>query len=560
MTKHRSGGQILVDALRQHGTTHIFCVPGESYLPVLDALFDDQTINTIVCRHEGGAAMMADAYGKLTHRPGICFVTRGPGAANAVAGLHIAAQDSTPMILFIGQVPTSFIGREAFQEVDFKSMFGLMAKRVECITDVKRIPEILSRAFHVASNGRAGPVVIELPEDILRERGTVRQVSPFARVEASPSIDEMEKLRQLLSNAEKPLVIVGGRGWSLRSRNTFQNFISTWNLPVAAAFRYQDVYDNTSDQYIGDVGIGLNPKLKEAITSSDLLIAVCIRLGEITTSNYRIIDAPTPSNPLVHIYPSIEELGSVYRADLYINSGPNRFAEAVDKLDPPVRCPWSSWRKQLHDNYLVWTKPLKQTSRIHLGEIVKSLENELGSKAVITNGAGNYTTWLHRHYRYSLPSSQLAPTSGSMGYGLPAAIVAKLLYPERAVIALAGDGCFLMTSQELATAVKYDLPLTVVVVNNEMYGTIRMHQEINYPERISGTDLSNPDFCQLARAYGAYSERIDDTNQFLPALRRAIKFPGPSLIEVITDKEHITASQTLSSIRSSAQKYDQNSS
>ncbi|MBO67919.1 MAG: thiamine pyrophosphate-binding protein [Acidiferrobacteraceae bacterium] len=556
MTKYRSGGQILVDALRQHGTTHIFCVPGESYLPVLDALIDEQTISTVVCRHEGGAAMMADAYGKLTHRPGICFVTRGPGAANAVAGLHIAAQDSTPMILFVGQVPTNFIGREAFQEVDFKSMFDLLAKRVERVTDVKRIPEILSRAFHTANNGRAGPVVVELPEDVLRAQGVVDQVKPFVRVEASPGIEEMERFCHLLKNAKKPVVIVGGRGWSPRSRTIFQNFISAWNLPVAAAFRYQDVYDNTSRQYIGDVGIGINPKLKEAIISSDLLIAVCIRLGEITTSNYRIINAPTPCHPLVHIYPSIEELGSVYSADLYVNAGPNRFAEALEKLRPPVRYAWSSWSKELHDNYLSWTRPSKQTSRIHLGEIVKSLEKELGSKAVITNGAGNYTTWLHRYYRYSLPGSQLAPTSGSMGYGLPAAIVAKLLHPQCVSIALAGDGCFLMTSQELATAVKYDLSVTIIVVNNEMYGTIRMHQEINYPERISGTDLVNPDFCQLARAYGAYAERIDTTNQFLPALRRAIKFSGPSLIEIITDKEHITSSQTLSSIQSNIRKPD----
>ena len=496
--------------------------------------------------------MMADAYGKLTRRPGICLVTRGPGATNAAAGVHIAAQDSTPLILLIGQVARDATGREAFQEVDFKSMFGSLAKRVEQIEDPSRIPEIMSRAFHTATNGRAGPVVIALPEDMLTECARVGDTAPYQQVEPSPGALELEELERLLQAAQRPLVIIGGHGWCLDAREAFHRFASLWDLPVAAAFRYQDSFDNSGEQYVGDIGVGINPKLKTAVHDADLVLAICVRLGEVTTSGYTIIDLPTPSQQLVHVYPGMEELGSVYRADLAINAGPNRFTDAVQKIEAPSALPWSKWRRQLRDDYLAWSEPRPQPGTVQLGEIIRSLRAELPRDAVVTNGAGNYTAWLHRHHSYCAPGSQLAPTSGSMGYGLPAAIAAKLLQPQRTAIAFSGDGCFLMTGQELATAVQYELSLVVILINNGMYGTIRMHQEKRYPGRISGTDLVNPDFCKLAVAFGAYAERVKETKEFIPALRRAVANNGPTLIELMVDPNAISPNQTLAEIRAAA--------
>lgn len=553
MEEERSGGQILVDALCLHGVTHVFCVPGESYLPVLDALFNESPIRTIVCRQEGGAAMMADAYGKLTHQPGICFVTRGPGATNAAAGVHIAQQDSTPLILFVGQVERSAAGREAFQEIDLRSMFGSLTKRVEQIEDLRRIPEIISRAFHTAVNGRPGPVVVILPEDVLSELARVRDAGPYQKAESSPGDLEAKALDGLLRAAQRPLIIAGGRGWQPESRQAFHRFASTWDLPVAAAFRYQDCFDNNSEQYIGDVGIGINPKLKSAIRDADLLLAFCVRLGEVTTSGYTLIDVPTPRQLLVHVYPGAEELGSVYQANLAINAGPNRLFDVISKIEPPSRLMWRTWRRNLRAAYVDWSEPQGQPGALQLGQVIKSLRAELPRDAIITNGAGNYTAWLHRYYSYSEAGSQLAPTSGSMGYGLPAAIAAKLLQPERTVIAFSGDGCFLMTGQELATAVQYKLPIVIVLVNNGMYGTIRMHQEKRYPGRIAGTSLLNPNFCEFAAAFGAHAEQVIETEQFIPALRRAITKTRPSLIEIVIDPDVISPDQTLTQIQFSAQ-------
>ena len=554
MEVSRSGGKILVDALSSHGVSHVFCVPGESYLPVLDALLDQNSIRTIVCRQEGGASMMADAYGKLRHQPGICFVTRGPGASNAAAGVHIAQQDSTPLILFIGQVDRSMAGREAFQEVDYRLMFGSLAKRVEQIEDPGRIPEIVSRAFHTAINGRPGPVVIVLPEGVLSDIAPTQDVKPYQKVEPSLGNSEVEMFNSLLSAAKQPLVIAGGRGWLPESRKLFHRFASLWDLPVSTAFRYQDCFDNNNAQYVGDVGIGINPNLKSAILNADLLLAFFIRLGEITTSGYKLINSPMPHQLLIHVYPGIEELGSVYRPDLAINAGPNRLFDVISKVEPVASPTWGEWRMDLREDYVSWSKPRQQPGTVQLGEVIRSLGTELPRDAIITNGAGNYTGWLHRYHSYSESGTQLGPTSGSMGYGLPAAIAAKLLKPERTVIAFAGDGCFLMTGQELATAVQYKLPIVIVVVNNSSYGTIRMHQEKRYPDRISGTDLLNPDFCTFARAFGAYAEKVRETEHFVPALRRALSENRPSLIEIITDKEAISQSQTLTEIRLEAKR------
>jgi acetolactate synthase-1/2/3 large subunit len=496
--------------------------------------------------------MMADAYGKLTHRPGICLVTRGPGATNAAAGVHIAAQDSTPLILFIGQVARDAAGREAFQEVDFKSMFGSLAKRVDQIEDPSRIPEVVSRAFHTATNGRAGPVVVALPEDMLTEYVRVRDTARYQVVEASPGIVELGELERLLRAAQRPLAIIGGRGWSLDARQEIHRFASLWNLPVAAAFRYQDSFDNSAEQYVGDVGLGINPKLKSAIHDADLILAICVRLGEVTTSGYTIIDLPTPRQRLVHVYPGMEELGSVYRADLAINAGPNRFTDAIKQFASPSKPRWSEWCRQLRSDYLAWSAPQRQPGALQLGEVIRSLSTELPRDTIVTNGAGNYTAWVHRHHQYCTSRSQLAPTSGSMGYGLPAAIAAKLLQPQRTVIAFSGDGCFLMTSQELATAVQYELSLVVILVNNGMFGTIRMHQEKRYPGRVSGTDLVNPDFCKLAMAHGAHAERVKETKEFIPALQRALVDNRPSLIELIVDPDGITPAQTLAELRDAA--------
>ena len=484
MGQTRNGGQILIDALLAQGTDHVFCVPGESFLAALDALHDHDAIRTVVCRHEGAAAMMADAYGKLTHRPGVCFVTRGPGATNAASGVHIAAQDSTPLVLFVGQVARGAAGREAFQEIDYRSMYGGIAKRVEQIEDPARIPEIVSRAFHTAVNGRAGPVVIALPEDMLAETAVTVDVEGFRIAEAAPAPDAMRRLETMLRDSVRPLMIVGGRGWTGSSRDAVQAFAAAWDLRVAAAFRYQDRFDNDLDHYVGELGLGVNPRLRAAVEESDLLIVLGARLGELTTGSYTLVDIPRPRQRFVHITPGAEELGSVYYADLAINAGPNRFAEALADLGAPPRDPaWARLRRQAREDYLGWIEPTPVPGAVNLGEIVASLREVLPAQAIVSNGAGNYTAWIHRFHRYRELGGQLAPTAGSMGYGLPAAVAAKLVQPERPAVAFAGDGCFLMTAQELATAVRHDLALVVVVVNNGMLGTIRMHQELRYPGR-----------------------------------------------------------------------------
>jgi len=546
MTRTRSGGHLLIEALRAQGTDHVFCVPGESFLVALDGLHEDQSIRTVVCRQEGGAAMMADAYGKLTHRPGVCFVSRGPGASNAASGIHIAAQDSTPLVLFVGQIARETIGREAFQEIDYAAMYGDIAKRVEQVIDPDRIPEVVSRAFHTAVNGRAGPVVVALPEDMLREQTSAEPLAPFHSLEPAPTTSAMDRFAEMLRQASRPVMIVGGRGWTARTRECLQQFAADWQLPVVAGFRFQDCFDNGHEQYVGGLGLGTDPDLTAAIKASDLVIAVGVRLGEVTTAGYSLINIPQPRQPLVHVYPGMEELGSVYYPALAMNASTDQFAAALGAFSPaPVERPWSKSTRDLRQGYLDWTQPLPGRADVNLSEVVCTLRDALPADAIIANGAGNYTAWVHRFHRYRELGSQLAPTAGSMGYGLPAAVTAKLLYPKRTVVVFAGDGCFLMTGQELATAVQYRLAIVIIVVNNNMLGTIRMHQEQRFPGRVIGTELVNPDFCALARAYGAHAERVEKTEEFLPALNRALAEPLPALIELTHDPDTISPTRSL---------------
>jgi acetolactate synthase I/II/III large subunit len=550
----RTGGQILVDALRAQGADLAFGVPGESYLAVLDALHDTPELQFTICRQEGGAAMMADAYGKMTGKPGLCFVTRGPGATNASPGVHIAQQDSTPMILFIGQVARDQVDREAFQEIDYRRMFGQLAKWVAQIDDAARIPEYVARAYHTATTGRPGPVVLALPEDMLRELADVKDVPASAPVEAHASSDDLTTMQDMLSNAERPFVILGGGGWDAEACANLETFAAAWNLPVGASFRAQDRMNNDHPNYVGDVGIGINPKLAARVREADVMLVLGARLGEMTTNNYTLIEAPNPTQKLIHVYPGAEELGRVFRPTLGINAGMKSFLSAAAGLNAKPG-DFADRTKVARAEYEEWNGTLAPVpGDVHMGEVVHWIQKNLNADTVICNGAGNYSGWIHRFNRYRSYRTQLAPTSGSMGYGTPAAVAAKILHPERDVIAFAGDGCFMMNGQEFATAVQYGANICVFVVNNSMYGTIRMHQEREYPARVSGTELTNPDFAALAIAYGGHGEVVERTEDFEAAFQRAKASGKPSLIEFRIDPEAITPSSTLSAIRDSALK------
>ena len=549
----RSGGQTLVDALRIHGVTRAFCVPGESYLAVLDALYDArEEIDLVVCRQEGGAAYMAEAHGKLTGNPGICFVTRGPGATNASVGVHTAFQDSTPMILFIGQVARDQQYREAFQEVDFRQMFAPLAKWVVQIDDPRRIPELISQAFHRASNGRPGPVVVALPEDVLTEMAEVDDAGPFKRVAMAPTAEQMTTLHELLKLAERPLMVVGGSGWSSESVRDIQQFAQHQKLPVAASFRCQDLFDNRHPNYAGDLGFAASAQLSAAVKDADLLLVVGSRMGEVSSAGYGALDIPMPKQCLVHVHQGIEELGRVYQPTLGINSSMATFAAMAAKLSPASTQGSRQWTRELNDHYQRNLHCPTAPGDVQLGEIIGWLNTRLPDDAILTNGAGNYAVWVQRFYQYRHFRTQLGPTNGSMGYGVPAAIAAKLNCPERVVVSFSGDGCFLMNGQEIATAVQYGANVVFVVINNGMYGTIRMHQERNYPGRVSGSELHNPDFSALARAYGLHGEVVTQTCEFEPAFERCLKNNGPALIEVRIDPEALTPRLSLTQIREQA--------
>ncbi|WP_428699692.1 thiamine pyrophosphate-binding protein [Stappia sp.] len=544
-----TGGALLVRALEQLGADRIFCVPGESYLPVLDALHDAE-IPVTVCRQEGGAAMMAEAFGKMTGRPGICMVTRGPGATNAAAGVHVAQQDSTPMILFVGQIETGMRGRDAFQEVDYRQFFGGMAKWVAEIEGPARIPEMLSRAYHVATSGRPGPVVLALPEDMLAESAEVSALPAFTPLETHPSLAQMADLQKRLWAAKRPLAILGGSRWSEGARAAFTRFAERFQLPVACSFRRQMLFDNLHGNYAGDVGIGINPKLAERVREADLLLLVGGRLSEMPSQSYGLLDIPQPSQTLVHVHAGAEELGRVYLPDLAIHATPNGFCAALEALQPPNAIAWDGAAGTAHADYLAWSGARPQVpGALQMAQVMDWLEQHLPEDAILANGAGNYATWVHRFHRFRRLNTQLAPTSGSMGYGLPAAVAGKLKYPERMVVCFAGDGCLQMTMQEFGTAAQEGAAIITIVVDNGMYGTIRMHQERDFPGRVSATTLVNPDFAAFARAYGAHAETVETAAEFAPAFERAAASGKPALLHLKLDPEAITPVRSLSQIR-----------
>lgn len=550
---NRSGGQILVDALKRHGVDMVFCVPGESYLAALDAFCDVPEIRLVVCRQEGGAAMMADAYGKLTGRPGVCFVTRAPGATNASAGVHIAFQDSTPMILLVGQVGRGMSDREAFQEIAIPAAFGPLAKWAAQVEDPARIPEYMSRAFHTAVNGRPGPVVLAFPEDVLSSPAAAPETEPYRLAPAHPGAADMAALRQMLAAAKRPLMVLGGGGWDAAACADSVAFAEANDLPTAVSFRCQDYFDNTHKNYAGHLGVGPDPKLARRVGAADLLLVVGARLGEMTTSGYALVDIPRPQQRFVHVYPDAAELGRVYQTDLPINAGMGAFAAAARALDAVDSSAWADWTASARGDYLAFIAPTTTPGTLQMGAVMAWLRENLPAEAIIANGAGNFASWANRFYQWRRYRTQLAPTSGSMGYGTPAGVAAKLIHPDRPVVVFAGDGDFLMNGQELATAVQYGAAIVVLVINNGMYGTIRMHQERTYPGRVSATDLINPDFAALARAYGAHGETVETTAEFVPAFERAMASGKPAVIELRIDPEAITPARTITDIRTAAE-------
>ncbi len=554
-------GHKLVEALIAQGVDTAFGVPGESYLAVLDGFHEHRDkIRFVACRQEGGAAFMAEAQGKLTGRPGICFVTRGPGATNASIGLHTAFQDSTPMILFIGQVASDQRDREAFQEVDYRQMFGPgtlgMAKWVGECHDAERLPEYVARAFHTALQGRPGPVVLVLPEDMLTQPITAPVVAPARPAEAAPTPAALAELRERLAAAKAPLVIAGGGGWTPQATAALQRFAETWQLPVGCAFRFQDLFDNAHPNYAGDVGIGINPELAARVKAADLIIAIGPRLGEMTTGGYTLLQAPRPVQQLIHIHAGAEELGRVYTGELLINASMSQAALALAELAAPAEVPWRDWTTQANADYRANLVPAP-VAPLDMAEVIRLLDEKLPEGTIFTNGAGNYSGWLHRFHRYTalhrFGKTQLAPTSGAMGYGVPAAVAAALLQGDRWAVNIAGDGDFLMTGQELATATGYGAKkLLVVVVDNGTYGTIRMHQEREYPGRVSGSDLFNPDFAQLAEAFGFAAFKAESTAEVGLALDAALEAGRPALIHLRLSSDISTSRITLTAIRNAA--------
>ena len=547
----RTGGRILVDALRIHGVDTVFCVPGESYLAALDALYDARdAIATITCRHEGGAANMAEAYGKLTGRPGVVMVTRGPGACHAAIGLHNAAQDSTPMVLFIGQVERGHSDREAFQEIDYRRFLDPLCKQVVQIDDPARIPELVSQAFHRACSGRPGPVAVALPEDMLAEETAVADAGPYTAVSPGVASDALPALRALLAGARRPLVIAGGGGWSAGASADLARFVEANALTTAASFRCQDRLDNASPCYAGDLGLGIDPALADRVRDADLLLVIGARLGEMTTRGYRLVEPPCPRQKLVHVHPDPSELGRVYQPTLAICAGSAEFLRAAAAMPPVDSGAWRDSTARAHREYLASVEPTPGLpGPVEMGAVMAHLRERLPPEAILTTDAGNFSAWMHRHYVYRRFPSQIGPTSGAMGYGIPAAIAARHVFPDRPVVAFCGDGGALMTGQEIATAVHHGIDPVILVVNNSMFGTIRMHQERDYPGRVIGTDLTNPDFVAWAESFGAFAARVERTADFPGALEDALGAGRVAVVELRIDPELITTRATLSRIR-----------
>ena len=546
----RSGAQVLIDQLRINGVETIFGVPGESYLAALDALYAQRnSIRFVICRQEGGASYMAEAYGKLTGKPGVCFVTRGPGATNASVGMHTGFQDSTPMILLVGQVARETTDREAFQEIDYRRMYGQLAKWVAQIEDARRIPEYVSQAFHTALNGRPGPVVLVLPEDMLTDEVDVPDAGAYKIARGAPAPQDMATFRDMLQAAKRPLVILGGGGWDAQACADIRAFVEANHLPVTTAFRNQDLIDNRHPNYVGDLGIGVNPPLGKRIRESDLIIAIGPRLGESTTGGYTMFELPVPKQKMVHVHAGAEELGRVYQATLPINSGMANFAAAAKAMKPVDASAWKASVAEAKADYDKNVAPVPQPGSANMAEIIGWLNKRLPDDVIVTNGAGNYAGFVHRFFQYRGFRTQLAPTNGSMGYGVPSGVAAKIAAPGRMVVSFSGDGCFLMNGQEFATAVQHGANVVFIVVDNGMYGTIRMHQEREYPTRVHGTDLKNPDFAAYARAFNGHGETVERTEDFAAAFERCVGAGKPSIIHVKTDAEAITSRITLSKLR-----------
>lgn len=553
-TALRTGGQILVASLLAQGATHAYGVPGESYLAVLDALHDARDrLRFFVCRQEGGAAYMAEAFGKLTGTPGLAFVTRGPGATNAAIGIHTAAQDSTPMIVFVGQVGGDMVDREAFQEIDYRRMFGGVAKWAAQIDRAQRIPEYVAHAYRLALSGRPGPVVLALPEDMLTATAACVDAPRIYAVPASPDAHAIDQVRAALADARTPFVLVGGSRWDAEACASLRSFAEHTGLPVGCAFRSQDLFDNRHPQFAGDVGIGINPKLAARVRDADVLLVIGERLGEMTTGGYTLLEVPVPRQRLLHVHPSPDELGRVYQPAMAIAATPGAFLAALYAAPVVAQPRWRTQAAEAHAQFEAWRTARPVPGALDLWQVMLWLDARLPDDAIIANGAGNYTTWLHRLFRYRGFRTQLAPYSGSMGYGVPAAVAAKTVHPQRMVISWNGDGCFLMNGQELATAAQYGLAILFVVVDNGMFGTIRMHQERQYPARVSGTDLVNPDFAALARAYGLHAETVSRTSEFAPAFERAVGSGKAALLHLRLDPQALTLSATLDDLRAQGQ-------
>ena len=542
-----NGGDTLIQALKSLEVKRVFAVPGESYLAALNGLFDQPEIELITARQEGGASIMAEAHGKLTGKPGICFVTRGPGATNASAGVHIAYQDSSPMILFIGQVATQMMDREAFQEIDYRRFFSPIAKWAGQINEPSRIVEYVNRAYHTAVSGRPGPVVLALPEDVLSATAVTQSMPVFRPNATGISAQSIKKLVDLLDTSTNPLILTGRAGWTAKATRALEKFASVYNIPVAATFRCQDTFDNRHTNYIGDVGIGINPELANAVRAADTIIVLGARLGEMTTGGYTLFDIPSPSQTLIHVYPGAEEINRTYASALSINCSVTAFCTAIETLELPKK-PDLDVLNLYRENYRRWNQAIESDLPVQLSQIMHWLSDRLQENTVITNGAGNYAGWIHRFFTFKQFHTQLAPTSGSMGYGLPAALSAKAMDRRTTVICFAGDGCLQMTIQELATAVQFELNIIVIVINNGSWGTIRMHQEKTYPGRVKGTDLINPDFTSLAKAYGLHSELVTTTDEFAPAFERAESSDSPALIEIRHPLEQIAVNIKLTDL------------
>jgi len=543
----RNGGQLLIESLVALGAQKSFGVPGESYLAVLDALYDTAgKLDFVLCRNEGGAAFMAAAYGKLTGQPGLCFVTRGPGATNASIGVHTAMQDSAPMLLFVGQVGTDMKGREAFQELDYRAVFGTMAKWAIEIDDVDRIPEILARAWKTAISGRPGPVVVALPEDMLTSVSDAQPLPALPPVAEPAAVgDVLHHVKTMLRDARRPLVLMGGCNWTTTGQSALQAFAEASDIPVVAAFRYQDQFDNNSPVFAGEAGVGMPAHVRALLNDADLILAINVRFGEMTTDGYTLLNVPVPAQKLIHVHASDAEIGKVYVPTLGIQAGPNAFAMAL----PPIKGEWSAWRAKARASYEVSFDCPPQPSPVDMGVVTAWLRKTLPEDVILTNGAGNFTVWPNKFFRYGKRARLLAPQSGAMGYGLPAAVAAKVAHPERTVVCFAGDGDFQMNCQELGTAMQAGAQPIVLILNNGIYGTIRAHQERHYPERVSGTELENPDFTLLARAYGYHAERVARTEDFPAAFERALASRTGAVLDLDISPEALTPRQTLSQMR-----------